>query len=1249
MRTAADNALSAARETLGDSVDEGGAVVLFHDATYTFDSTGRAVFRRHWVYKVLKRSAVPEWSELELRWSPWHQALPTIEARVIGTDGRVSELSQTGVEEKAERRGRPDDRPAGRADPDRRRWLLARLPDVVEGSLVEVVTQVRDLGPAFDAGVVQRHYFVMFVPVLDSRFTLDVSKRLPLRYTLRKLEGVDPEIHQTKDRFRLRLRTCNMPAAGASPEGLPGYVPRYPHVSFSTGNDWQRVASRYQHLVERVLHPDLAQLDPEFGARLDAALADVPADRAARGKVDVVLAAVRARVRHDGSELEASPPGPRHLSETLARSEGNAVDLATLTIAALRRVGIRAHTALLDAGFGVDAEAGLPGLGLFNHVVVYVPEQLTGGEPLAELWIDPGAPFARAGELPLVDQGRSALVAATSSTELVRLPTTTPDDNLASEERRVILRDWGPGDLVEASRYAGSAEQTQRAITGGLDNAARRRGYLAYVRAFHGAAGLGQIKESPANDLDQRFQLRLEIQGADSATTDLEKASVLIPVSELARRMPQIFRAPLDGSRQEEFIFHEPFATAWSYFVYPPDGFVAGDLPADEVLELGPGTYRHAFRAERDQTTGNEIVRGTLYFSVGQRLLTADQFERMHEATLRFFERPPLEIEIVPRSERAAGPIQRAQGLAMMAAQDPESAAHRARLVPALLELGLVAEARSQARQASDLAPGWPLGSWALGLALSYDGLGRFAGPGLDLEPARKRLRDAQRSAPDDPRLKDVLARLESGSSGSDEHTLSTATAQASEAETPGPAEDSASHSPDLSVLLPADFDVTSLHPEDPKTPLFRLLASLSRGGELADELHPRESLRLQRSGTGEYLSRLSSLDRPADIDVNGAPHLGYRLDLEPGGGVGKIFITATGGDLRISAVDSAPAALGREAVARLWEGDLTGAVQWLDWAYEESDRSSSRETSSFLRLWPPRKQVEVTAEEIRVAAAALAATADLEGRGVEWLQAAADRAEGIAPYGRSYSESQVRDRQQAAGVALVEALVSSGNQDEAAARLHRLSAEPGRDGRLRDLEIQLRVELEDWRGVDQLVDAGEPADIRREPASALRARAALLSARGERGEAAVLWKALHERGELLDDDALRWTAMLLAPGVAAASSDLRTLEAHIQLTAAPKLLRRVAALFAAFGREVDAHHLLLRAGGSEPYSATPAELFVKARTAESIGLVDTARRAYAELVAATGPGSDPEAVQDEDDLLFRRLAQERLSRSSFG
>lgn len=1248
MLRASERAMADAGELLASNPS---ALVLFHDASYTFDATGRAIFRRHWIYRVLDQASVAEWSELEVRWSPWHQALPTIEARVIGTDGGERRLAPDDLEEKAERRGRPDDRPAGRADPDRRRWLLASLPEVTDGSVVEVVTEVRDLGPAFDSGIAARHYFVMFVPMLHSRFRLDVSKRLPLRYALRKMPpDVEPTTEQTAERFRLLVEARSMPAAAGAPEGLPGYVPRYPHVVFSTGRDWARVAARYGHLVERVLHPDLAALDAELGGAVDTAAVS-HSDPVQR--IDAILQLVRRRLVHDGSELEASPPGPRRLSVILEEGRGNAVDLAAVLVAALRRAGIRAHAALIDAGFGVDAEAGMPGLGMFNHVVVRVPEQLVEGGPLPGLWIDAGAPYVRAGELPLVDQGRLALVASPDTERLETLPTTTPDDNLAFEQREIFLREWGPADMVETSRYQGSAEQTQRAVTGGLDGAARRRGYLAYVRAFHGAAELGRVQESQADDLDEPFQLELEVLGASVAATGLDRAQVVIPIGELTRRLPQIFRAPLEDPRTEEFVFHEPFATAWSYVIHPPTGFVAGDLPPDESVELGPGIYRQSFwvadNAGGSPSDHRQTIQGSLRFDVGQRRLTADQFERMHAALRAFGERPDVLVEMVPAAEKVADPAERLRLLTSFVSAEPAGAAHRVRLVPALLDLGLVSEARQQARDVVEQVPSWAPGHWALGLALAHDDLGRFGHAGAELESARESLRTARALGPDDPRAEETLARLAQAPEAGRTSALA---APAS----PGAAPEAA---PDAETVAtrtqPGDF-----HPDDPKTPLLRLLRLLppegsdGAGVSILPVLHPRERQRLRRDGVDGYLSRLRSVTRPQDVEIDGAPHLGYRLELAAAGGVGKLFVTPAAdqgqGELLVSALDASPAALGREAVARLWQGDLQGARRWLDWALEEG--GDGKDSSSFRHLWPPEDAKEPTAEELRLAAAALASSADFDGEALAWLRAAVDSGEGIAPVGRGYGQSQAETRRRAARLALIEAQLASGDQRGAVQRIGTLAGSGATgDVQMRDTELDLYVGLGDWRSVERLLQSSGDAERapERRTTAVLRARAALSAARGEAGDAAELWQLLHERGELRDEDALRWTALLLAPGVANASSDLRTLDEHVRRTADPQLLRRVAALLADAGRAADAHRMLLDA--AEPatvHRLRPADRFTQARVAESCGLVDAARRLYAELVAGTG-SVQPDAPKSEDALLFRRLAQARLARLSFG
>ncbi len=57
----------------------------------------------------------------------------------------------------------------------------------------------------------------------------------------------------------------------------------------------------------------------------------------------------------------------------------------------------------------MDVPADQPGMGLFDHAIVYVPGAPASGKsktPAPALWIDATDRYARLGQLPIADQGR---------------------------------------------------------------------------------------------------------------------------------------------------------------------------------------------------------------------------------------------------------------------------------------------------------------------------------------------------------------------------------------------------------------------------------------------------------------------------------------------------------------------------------------------------------------------------------------------------------------------------------------------------------------------------------------------------------------------------------------------------------------------------------------------------------------------------------------------------------------------------
>src|SRR6185436_1522845 len=167
------------------------------------------------------------------------------------------------------------------------------------------------------------------------------------------------------------------------------------------------------------------------------------------------LAWIQKHVRYAGVEVGESSVVPRAPQTVLANRYGDCKDKATLLVALLRAAGITAHVALLRAGEDFDVPRELPGLGMFNHAIVVVD----GDQPM---WVDPTDEYSRAGDLPLMDQGRLALIASASTTAPVKTPEAESKANRTTETRTFTLAEEGKATVLELTEATGSEESTIR-------------------------------------------------------------------------------------------------------------------------------------------------------------------------------------------------------------------------------------------------------------------------------------------------------------------------------------------------------------------------------------------------------------------------------------------------------------------------------------------------------------------------------------------------------------------------------------------------------------------------------------------------------------------------------------------------------------------------------------------------------------------------------------------------------------------
>ena len=739
--------------------DDSGVAVLLSETRYQYDDAGRETYTYHLLYRITDASAHESWSSIEEHWSPWHQERPRLRARVITADGAVHTLDPATIAENGEAPEAADMYEDGRV-------LRAPLPATGPGAVVEQEVQVRETAPFFPGGVVHARVLPMAVPIHLARLVLESPSVAPLRWVARLLPGAGPRDEAVAGRRRLTFEYRDLPPADEPDPGLPPEAPRAPYIAFSTGISWADLAQRYSSIVDQAIHGE------DLAAFLRAAGVPAAAEKGVSQVelIDRLLARLGREVRYTGIELGEGGLVPRRPADTLKRKFGDCKDKAVLLTALLRAADIPSYVAVLHAGEDdQDVEESLPGFGEFNHAIVVVP-----GHPA--LWIDPTDPYARAGELPVDDQGRLALIASPTAKGLVRTPQAAPADNREQQLREYYLADLGPARVVETSRYWGASERALRAYYAAEDKTALRDNLKQYMQVAYRADSLTAFESSPPADLSEPFRLRLEAARAARGVTELADAAVVVFPRDLLSSLPDELNAgdddePRSGAaadrakpagdgepRRTDYVFGRPYQIEAVYRVVPPAGFAPQPLPPNRVRHLGPSTLSERYVANPDGT-----VTATLRFDVGKRRLTPQEVMALRAGVRAVQGEKPVYLlfEQVGEAHLTAGRVREALAeFNRLAAAAPPGALAHTRIARALLAGGMGEAARQEAESAVRLEPKLAIAHRTLGWILQHDALGRRFGAGYDRKGAIAAYRKAKQLDPKDEEARADLAIL---------------------------------------------------------------------------------------------------------------------------------------------------------------------------------------------------------------------------------------------------------------------------------------------------------------------------------------------------------------------------------------------------------------------------------------------------------------------------------------------------------
>jgi tetratricopeptide (TPR) repeat protein len=702
--------------------------LLLEDTSCAFDADGRATRRHHMVYWVRSERGARGWAALRASWRPFFQDRPEVRARVITPDGQEHAFDQATLTTGADEDEDEDQYTDGS-------HVRGPLPAMKAGVLVEEETVVRDVRPLFAGGVIER--FGLRTGPGSARHTrvhVEAPRSLPLHHVE---HGPGFTVSA---RHSATLQTLDIDSGPlAEPVDVEGNLPPgtflWPSFAVSTGASWNAVATEYADLV-----------DQQIG---QGPVADQIAEwqGSARDRVAVaqqIVGRLHKALRYTALELGAGALTPVPPIEALTRKYGDCKDMSTLVVALLRAAGFPAQVALLHATRWSDPDTKLPGISAFNHAIVYVP-----GSP--DLWIDPTDPNVPAGELPLEDQGRLALIADHSSKVLVRTPDAGAHGNRQIITEEVHFAIQGPATVVETQELTGAFASGQRQHFRETDPKTLRDEWEKWVKKDRDAESLGRLDSSPPDDLGNPFRITFEVIKTGRGMTNDEEATTWIEPYRILKELPDVLletrgKGPAH-KRKHDFFFPMPFEAELRYVLIPPNGCVLKPLPEEIDRTGGPYKITHEFQIDPSGT-----AHLTYRFSTATTLLTPDDYEAVRKLSREVREHDfiagaawtPAQLESKGRIKEAAAAYE------SLISTSPKEAVFKARLARMWLRAGAGRAARDLAREAIQIDPKSAYAQATLASALSHDLIGRLHKPGFDRAGAIAAYREASRLLPKD-------------------------------------------------------------------------------------------------------------------------------------------------------------------------------------------------------------------------------------------------------------------------------------------------------------------------------------------------------------------------------------------------------------------------------------------------------------------------------------------------------------------
>lgn len=382
-------------------------------------------------------------------------------------------------------------------------------------------------------------------------------------------------------------------------QGAVAYSDYGQFLAVSTFSDFSQFAKAYDARAQSVVTPPISDLAKSLTARLDSP----------RAKAIALSDWVRKNIRYVAVYVGPGGVVPHPAQTILDNRYGDCKDHVALLEALLTAAGIDSSPALVNLGNAYELPK-VPGLGVLNHAITYVPS--------LDLYLDSTAEGIAAGYLPLPVLDKPVLLSKSGA--LARTPAAQP--GLVHNSTLFKVSAQGAADFSHSSAVRGWAAELSRFGVKSMKPTDRdlliQQVFASYGLNGSGTFDAGQV-DSSADDYGMNMAGRVE------NLVNLPGPIGVLTMSSLAGGIAQsVFGLLMEPERSQAFTCIGGVTEEQARFEFPQEVSILA-APKNVTLEHAQFAYSSTYVRE-----GNTVlVKRRFDFKPGRSVCTPEDFKSM--------------------------------------------------------------------------------------------------------------------------------------------------------------------------------------------------------------------------------------------------------------------------------------------------------------------------------------------------------------------------------------------------------------------------------------------------------------------------------------------------------------------------------------------------------------------------------------------------------------------------------------------